>query len=171
MKLLLTHGKITKFDDHHWEPVKGLHDGVGSHTWHAKQDRKTKIWYAYSSIKINGVYKEIALHRFLLGLMYSSKHQVDHENGDGLNNFDYNIRVGSRSQNIANSRIRIDNSSGYKGVIYDRWSSKWIARVSKNKVRIFLGRFSCPILAAKAYDHAAKKLFGRFAKVNFEEVV
>lgn len=63
-----------------------------------------------------------------------------------------------------NRRIRSDNSSGYKGVMYRH--KKWLARISVNKERIHLGYFDTAEIAAKAYNEAAIKHFGKSAKLN-----
>lgn len=59
------------------------------------------------------------------------------------------------------------HSSLYRGVNRDYSRNKWMARIKKAGKIIYLGRFDDEILAAKAYDAAAVKEFGQFARTNF----
>ena len=94
--------------------------------------------------------------------------QVDHINGDRLDNRRENLRIVTNWQNQMNRGMTINNSSGYKGVRLRR-SGKWEAQIRVNKKAIFLGRFYDKLDAAHAYDDAAKKYFGEFARLNFPE--
>src|SRR4051812_1085602 len=67
---------------------------------------------------------------------------VDHENLDGHDNRKFNLRVATKSQNAANSKKRSDNTSGYKGVSYDKRRNKWSSDIQANGIRIHLGRFN-----------------------------
>ena len=91
---------------------------------------------------------------------------VDHINGNPLDNRKCNLRQCSNSQNQANSRIRIDNKSGYKGAYWRRKEKKWCAAIKKDGKVIYLGLFFCLIKAAKAYNEAAVKYHGEFARIN-----
>ena len=78
-----------------------------------------------------------------------------------------NLRIVSRSQNLTNQSIRSTNTSGYKGVSWQKNAGKWKAQVvSKGKTR-YLGLFTTPEAAASAYDEVAKELHGEFARLNF----
>ena len=65
---------------------------------------------------------------------------------------------------------RPGSRSGFKGV---NWSGTkthtWQARIMRNGKRVFLGNFDTPEEAARAYDAAARELFGEFARLNFPE--
>lgn len=77
-----------------------------------------------------------------------------------------NLRPGTRVQNMRNSDIRSDSQSGFKGVTWDASRGKWLASLTMNYKNIYLGRYSDKVEAAKAYDAAAEKFFGEFAKTN-----
>jgi len=92
---------------------------------------------------------------------------IDHEDRNPLNNQRDNLRSATRSQNKANGKIPKNNTSGYKGVSWDKATQKWYAKITVNKKQINLGRFINKEDAARAYDRAAIKYFGEFARLNF----
>lgn len=91
---------------------------------------------------------------------------VDHKDGDGLNNRRHNLRGCTRRDNSANSRKRQHTSSRFKGVSYN--SGKWLATIGYDRKTHYLGRYDTEEDAAMAYDRAALRHFGTFAKVNFK---
>jgi len=92
--------------------------------------------------------------------------QIDHKNMVGTDNRWSNLRLATKSQNLANSRARKDNFSGFKGAYYDKKSGKWRAQVRHNGKLHSLGRFPTPREANAAYLVAASKLFGEFARAG-----
>ena len=93
--------------------------------------------------------------------------EVDHINGNGLDNRQENLRIVNRGQNRMNCKKSKNNNSGYKGVGWFEKAKKWRAQIQFNKKRIHLGVFNNPMKAAKFYDKKAKELFGEYAKLNF----
>jgi hypothetical protein len=93
---------------------------------------------------------------------------VDHINGNPLDNRRENLRVCTRKQNCANSRARTNTSSRYKGVNFDLQTGKWRARIKVEGEEISLGRHKTELQAAIAYDKAAFEFHGEFAKLNTE---
>ncbi len=94
---------------------------------------------------------------------------IDHRDRDGLNNQDENLRLCSRSQNKQNQGKYKNNTSGYKGVCWGEKRKKWRAYIFASGKQIYLGFYETPEIAARAYDEAAKKYFGEFAVINFNE--
>ena len=92
--------------------------------------------------------------------------EVDHIDGDKGNNRIANLRAASRRQNMANYSKPENNTSGYKGVSWSRSSRKWKAYIKVMDKQKHLGCFPCKIEAAKAYNAAANKYHGEFAKLN-----
>lgn len=90
---------------------------------------------------------------------------VDHKNGNALDNRRCNLRFCTPMQNRWNSACRRTSKTGYKGVSVIR--SDFIARIQVNGQKIYLGFFNDPKEAAMAYDIAAKKYYGEFARTNF----
>lgn len=95
---------------------------------------------------------------------------VDHADGNGLNNQQYNLRPASRGQNQWNSGSR-GGSSQFKGVHWASTERRWIAQITVGGRPIVLGRFSEEVEAARAYDSAAVKFHGEFARLNFPSEV
>lgn len=105
--------------------------------------------------------KYTRMHRLILKA--PSKLEVDHIDGNKLNNSRTNLRLATHSQNAMN-RKKINSRSGYKGV-YKNWN-RWRAVIKLNQQYIYLGNFTNVIEAAKAYNIAAQKYFGEFANLN-----
>lgn len=106
---------------------------------------------------------ETLMHRMIAG---TPKHMdTDHIDGNGLNNRRSNLRSATKSQNMHNARVRKDNSSGYKGVNWNKRKAKWEARIRLNGKHHRLGYHATPEAAHKAYCAASKALHGEFSRV------
>lgn len=95
---------------------------------------------------------------------------VDHKNHNRLDNRKENLRICTRSQNSANTRIRSNNTSGYKGVSWNTTAKKWVANIWSHNKCIYLGYFKEKEEAAMIYDKAAIKYHGEFACLNFPQM-
>jgi HNH endonuclease/AP2 domain len=150
----VSNGKMAIVDDEDFEIVS-------KHHWH--QDGagyiRTNIW--------KGNRKDSAprLHRMVLPNTPKHLH-IDHKNGDKLDNRKSNLRICSSSQNARNRGPQNNNTSGYKGVIYDKARSKWRSEICVEGKRKYLGRFTTAEEAAKAYNDAAIQFHGEFAYIN-----
>lgn len=90
--------------------------------------------------------------------------QIDHANGDRRDNRLSNLRLCTISENRWNSKIRERNTSGYKGVTWDVNRKKWMAQIMAHRRKRHLGRFNTREEAHAAYQAAALKLHGEFAR-------
>jgi hypothetical protein len=93
---------------------------------------------------------------------------IDHLDGNTFNNQKKNLRICTHSENMRNSKIPINNTSGYKGVslIKNTITEKWMATIRFNNKKNYLGSFNDPVDAARAYNEAALKYHGEFAHIN-----
>lgn len=131
MKLIpLTQGKFAKVDDEDFERF-------GKFNWHASHAPEINSHYAQR--RING--KTSFLHREIMGNPSGLK--VDHINHDTLDCQRHNLRTCTNSQNMANRNgLSANNTSGVRGVDWDKRGRKWRARVMVNQKHVCLGSFS-----------------------------
>jgi len=94
---------------------------------------------------------------------------IDHINGNTLDNRKDNLRICTHSQNLTNVGKKSNNTSGYKGVSWNKSHGKWQSQICVNGKTTYLGHFNDKLKAAKAYDDAALKHHGEFARLNFPE--
>lgn len=127
---------------------------------------KNKMWQ-YSSCGYATAYPGEFMHRVVMNLSKYDGINVDHINGDKLDNRKENLRVCTQAQNIANSKINKSNKSGYKGVYWNKERHKWSTQIKFNRKSMHIGHFVDLEDAAHAYDTKARELFGEFAKTNF----
>lgn len=91
--------------------------------------------------------------------------RLDHRNGIRHDNALSNLRTATSSQNAHNSSKHSDNTSGLKGVSWDKTKGKWQAKICVKYRQIHLGRFNDIAAAAEAYAIAARKYHGKFARL------
>jgi hypothetical protein len=112
----------------------------------------------------DGSKRQVLMHREIL--MPSPSLLVDHKDGNGLNNRRDNLRQATRTQNAQNSKMRRSNSSGFKGVCWDKVSESWKAYITIDGKRMHLGLFTRKVDAAKAYADASILGHGEFSRLE-----
>ena len=121
--------------------------------------------YAVAHIRrTDGRWTTTTMHQLILGC-----NGIDHRNLNGLDNQRSNLRPATQPQNMGNTRSHADSSSAFKGVSWIRQSQKWRGQIQVNGHKHHLGYFASEEDAARAYDAAAREVFGSFARLNFEE--
>ena len=145
-KIDLGNGHFAKVDDDFYEKYNHLN-------WRYEKHHSGNGGYAVTTVK---------LHRLVTGAERGE--EIDHLNRDKLDNRKENLRRVSSSENRQNRRPDKRNSSGYRGVHFQR--NRWVARLAKDGKRIWLGAYATKEEAAKAYDKAAKELYGEKAYLN-----
>jgi hypothetical protein len=152
-EIQLTRGMVAIVDDADFERVNAI-------TWHAQPGNKT----FYARTGKTKSHPAFAMHQFILGEFVV---QIDHKNGNGLDNRRGNLRRCTHSQNLGNTTSHADSLSRFKGVGWSKVSRKWRAYIQCDRRPRHLGVFNTEIEAARAYDAAALELFGEFARFNF----
>lgn len=125
---------------------------------------KPNTVYAVRSKHFGGERRASKMHRVLLACAPGL--EVDHADGNGLNNRRDNLRPATIPQNRRNAKMRSDNSSGKKGVNWDAQARKWRARIMVDGKSRFLGVFRDLDDAAKAYAKASAELHGLFGRIG-----
>ncbi len=161
--------KIIKFKNEPFTILIDKEDELmfDKYSWYLRYTRKngkpyvtTDIW-----IKLTKTRKKLILHRVLLGVT-DPKRQVDHINGDTLDNRKENLRDCNYSENNRNRKKGIRNTSGYKGVCWNKGMNKWFAQIRVNRKQINIGHYSNILDAVAAYNEAALKYHGEFANLS-----
>lgn len=124
--------------------------------------------YARRTIKADGLKRNERLHRIILERVLGRKllpvEQVDHVNGDRLDNRRANLRVATHNQNSYN--VRRKNKHGYMGVSTNH--ARFCAKLSVETESVYVGTFDTPDEAAWMRDQWAVELHGEFASLNFD---
>lgn len=149
----------------HWKfsPRAGFTGRKAGYRWTSKESRT-----AYIHITVDKV--EIKAHRAAWAIFYGEwpSGDIDHINGNGTDNRIKNLRIAICSQNQANVRTRLDNTSGIKGVSWHSRAGKWAAAIQKTEngvtKRYNLGYFSSINEAAEALRLKREHLHGEFAR-------
>lgn len=132
-------------------------------SWFAQRGRNG-AFYAARKDKNN---KQIYMHRQIL--MAKAGYVVDHANSNTLDNRKENLRTCLSKENLRNRHIDKRNKTGFKGVQLDprkNLSKRYMAQMTLDGKSIYLGRFETPEQAALAYNEAALKHHGEFARLN-----
>lgn len=151
-KIPLTQGQFALVDDEDF-------DTVNKYSWAARA-----IGHSFTAMRRNGQ-TTISMHRQILGLL-KSYDQVDHIDGNPLNNTRSNLRVCALTENLWKRGCNYNNACGLKGVRYSKRRKKWYAQIQANKKRMHIGSFNSKEEAANAYNEAALCLHGEFAFLN-----
>jgi hypothetical protein len=155
-EIILTQGKVAIVDDDDFEYLNQFN-------WQATKNGNT--FYARRNFTVsNNKQNKIYMHRLIL--KPEKNMVIDHLNGDGLDNRKCNLRICTHGENMRNSKIPINNKSGYKGVSLDKNINKFRCRLYVNGQNIHIGYFIDPFDAARAYNAAALKYHGEFAHLN-----
>lgn len=160
MKISLTKGHFALIDAADASRILCL-------SWQATYNLRAKRWYATAKVRRGGKRYTVSMHRYVLDAPQGI--QVDHVNGDGLDNRRGNLRLATRAQNQHNRRTQHNNATGYKGVTYSKKDRSYWVQFQANGRRTRLGGFKTAPDAARTYDSLARRYHGAFARLNFPD--
>lgn len=146
-KIKLTNGMTTMVDNEDFEKLS-------KYSWTISRGYVIRSLY---HIKKGSAMR---MHRDIMG----NKGEVDHINGNKLDNRRTNLRLVTHHQNLFNRPVRKDSKTGVKGV--RRVGNAFTARIKFNGKEKHIGTFFSIIEAAKAYDEEATQMFGEYARLN-----
>jgi hypothetical protein len=144
----LTQGKVAIVDDEDFEALSAM-------KWYFNKGYACRKVTVATNNRLM-----LYLHRFLFGLNKGEKLQVDHINGDTLDNRRANLRVCTSGQNGLNKGLLRNNPTGYKGVIERK--GKYCAFVNFNRKQYYLGSFNTPEEANIVAVRKREELHGEF---------
>lgn len=162
MKLIpLTQGRFAKVDNA---------DFPWLNQWKWCLSKVDKKEYAVRNDYHDGKNHYIRMHVAITGPIKKGLER-DHIDGDGLNNQRRNLRICTKAQNLRNRKKPTINDELYTGIhtYNNKKRTKWRAIIGHGGVTTHLGMFNSPEDAARAYDKAAQKYFGEYARLNFPE--
>lgn len=122
--------------------------------------------YALTKVRIDGRRVPYLMHRFIMN--FPDK-EIDHINNNKLDNRKENLRLCDRNENCQNASKYKNNTSGYKGVDFNKKTGKFRTRIQHNKKSIEIGLFNTAKEAAIAYNKAAVLYHKEFANLNIIE--
>ena len=158
-EIQLTQGKVALVDDAEYEELSQF-------KWYANKIRYT--YYAGRKVTVDGKSKTILMHRAIMGNKAIGL-QVDHRDGNGLNNQRGNLRACTNAENHLNQRLSRANKTGYKGVTEPASQrgriNRYRAQIVANGKHISIGHYPTIELAHAAYCVVAKKLHGDFVRL------
>jgi hypothetical protein len=141
--------------------------GLAVFKWHARFDKVTKKWYALRELPmVNGKRGgKMPMHRQILGLEPGDPREGDHiKTKRTLDNRRSNLRIATHAQNGCNIEMRKHNTSGLRGIYKHPLVDRWVAQISVNGKKTYLGIFKTKRQAHNRYKEAAKQYHGEFAR-------
>lgn len=150
----LTRGKVAIVDDEDYDTLKKW-------KWYCTGDGYARRHEYDAATKKRRSY---AMHRQMMQTPQGM--ETDHINGNKLDNRRCNLRICTTEQNQWNVGLKVDNTSGFKGVFWRKDRKKWQAMINKRGRRVHLGYFEAPEQAHAAYCNAAKEARGEFARLG-----
>jgi hypothetical protein len=160
--LELTQGQVCFVSPHRFDELRKF-------KWFAKWDSSIQNFYAVRQQKrVDGTQRVVFMHRVILGLESGDPRKGDHKNRKRtLDNTDDNLRISTSQQQSYNTGKRRNNSSGYKGVFFEKRQGRFRSQIRVNGKRVHLGyRLSAYDAYVELYVPAANKLHGEFACVD-----
>jgi hypothetical protein len=155
----LTQGQVALVSDEDYERV-------AQYKWSARWHPRVHNFYAIRNDYTGGKHTTPLMHRFIMAAQPGE--QIDHRNGNVLDNRRENLRRCTAGDNSHNQHRHTPHSSIYKGVSIHKQTGKWQASVGLDGRIYYLGLYETQEQAARVYDAKARELHGEFASLNME---
>lgn len=152
----LTQGKKAIIDNRDYEMLN-------KKKWHVYKSSSGRYYASRNnSRKHKDGHYLLKMHREIMGLQKYDKRQVDHINGNSLDNRRSNLRIVTPQQNSWNRKAQKNSNSGVRGVYKHTQINKWVAQIKVGSKRIHIGSFDTIEDAKLAYDKKAELYYGEY---------
>ena len=142
-------------------------DSIKEYTWTCN-----KLGYVRTSYSVNYKKTQIMIHRLIMNMTKDDRNiYIDHIDGNPSNNRKYNLRIVTNQQNQYNATLAKSNTSGVKGVTFQKDTQKWRAAITINKEYKYLGEYTTKEEAIKVRQDAELKYYGDYSTLNREKVI
>lgn len=139
---------------------------LAKHSWQVMFRKNGRVYARRTITDADGKRAVVLMHREILGLALGDPRQSDHINtAETLDNRRTNLRIATRSENQCNRRLQANNTCGVKGVRFHKKARKWQSEIQLKGRKYYLGLFLTIEAAKEAYDSAALRLHGDFARL------
>lgn len=155
-KIYLSNGGYTIVDD-------DMYDVLSKYKWKCQKGYATRNAYMGKNKEGEYIYKTISIHSIVLP--GKKGFVTDHINRDRLDNRRSNLRLCTNSQNTFNQSPRKDNSTGVRGVFFDRRNNVYYSQITVNRKVYNLGNFKSLAEAYGAYITHSEHFFGEYSNV------
>lgn len=118
-------------------------------------------------------HKTIRYHRLIMKMWGKDKQHisVDHINGNTKDNRKYNLRIITNQNNTFNAKLSVGNTSGHKGISWDKRVQKYQAYIMVDYKKINLGYYIDINEAIKVRQEAELRYFGNYSSLNREKAI
>ena len=157
-KIKLTQGEYALVDDEDYDKFSKI-------KWYVFRACPTLNYAMCSKKQQNGKFRNFNMSREVM-MNVPKGMVVDHIDGNGLNNQKKNLRIATTSQNGMNRKDNCNNTSGHRGVCYNKKNKKWQAQTMSMGKPVYLGMYDDILEAAKAYKEYAKKNYKQYRRIN-----
>lgn len=125
-----------------------------------------RVYFGHGTVYAKNIHN-LAMHRLIMNA--APGEIIDHRDGNGLNNTRENLRICLVRENSRNQKLHRENRAGFKGIY--QYGRGYRAQISVDRRKHNLGNYATAEAAALAYDQAAIRLHGEFARLNFPDLI